>query len=446
MMNHDSSHSEYFEELCALAASGQISEREFVELQDHLEHCAHCRLVHADFTDLLHSKLPLAGPELTGSSKLAGFFSENSSYYERFLARARRRGLLVTGGPLRNTPWNNWGSWLWTRFCYSQVATLVLALLLVMVGILGYSLRQSNVRYRTMAADMAALSDQLRQQSSPGRGAPQDTSQAGLSPRDTASRPPESLPSMLEPDAELVKAHRDHAAAEARSKALEEKVQMVASELEALRTQHEEVNKSRNQLENKLAESEQTVTRVNDELQKTRRGRSEDATRMAALNTEIRQLSEKLGTQTETLDRNTALLAASRDIHDLMGARNLHIVDVWDVDSKGKDRRAFGRVFYTEEKSLIFYAFDLSHQSTAKRNASFQVWGARGPTQTPAESLGIFYVDNQKQNRWVLKFEDPRVLAEIDSVFVTVEPQGGSARPTGRKLLYAYLKTNLNHP
>ena len=59
MMNHDSSHSEYFEELCALAASGQISEREFVELQDHLEHCAHCRLVHADFTDLLHSKLPL---------------------------------------------------------------------------------------------------------------------------------------------------------------------------------------------------------------------------------------------------------------------------------------------------------------------------------------------------------------------------------------------------
>ena len=162
MMNHDSSHSEYFEELCALAASGQISEREFVELQDHLQHCAHCRLVHADFTDLLHSKLPLAGPELAGSSKLAGFFSENSTYHERFLARARRRGLLVAGSLLRNTPWNNWGSWLWTRFCYSQVATLVLALLLLTVGILGYSLRQSNVRYRTLAADMAALSDQFR--------------------------------------------------------------------------------------------------------------------------------------------------------------------------------------------------------------------------------------------------------------------------------------------
>jgi hypothetical protein len=55
-------------------------------------------------------------------------------------------------------------------------------------------------------------------------------------------------------------------------------------------------------------------------------------------------------------------------------------------------------------------------------------------------------VDDQKQNRWVLKFDDPRTLAEIDSVFVTVEPAGGSAKPTGNKLLYAYLLANPNHP
>jgi hypothetical protein len=139
-------------------------------------------------------------------------------------------------------------------------------------------------------------------------------------------------------------------------------------------------------------------------------------------------------------------LAAGRDIHDLMGARNLHIVDVFDIDSKGKDGRAFGRVFYTEEKSLIFYAFDLNDRSTPRRNASFQVWGTRGPAQRPTQSLGIFYIDDQKQNRWVLKFEDPTVLAEIDSVFVTVEPPGGSTKPTGQKFLYAYLKANPNHP
>ena len=65
---------------------------------------------------------------------------------------------------------------------------------------------------------------------------------------------------------------------------------------------------------------------------------------------------------------------------------------------------------------------------------------------SPARSLGIFYVDDPKKNRWVLKFEDPRILAEIDSVFVTIEPPGGSAKPTGRKFLYAYLNANPNHP
>jgi hypothetical protein len=74
------------------------------------------------------------------------------------------------------------------------------------------------------------------------------------------------------------------------------------------------------------------------------------------------------------------------------------------------------------------------------------VWGTRGPAQNPARSLGIFYVDDQKLNRWLLKFEDPRILAEIDSVFVTIEPPGGSAKPTGRKFLYAYLNANPNHP
>ena len=207
-----------------------------------------------------------------------------------------------------------------------------------------------------------------------------------------------------------------------------------------MKAQFVDASDSRNQLENKLAEAEQVIARVNAELHSVREGRSNDAVAIAAQGLEIQELSEKLSAQTETLERERSLLAAGRDIHDLMGARNLHIVDVLDVDSKGKDRRAFSRVFYTEEKSLIFYAFDLGDRGTAKRNASFQVWGARGPAQNPAQSLGIFYVDDQKQNRWVLKFEDPGILAEIDSVFVTVEPPGGSAKPTGHKLLYAYLK------
>src|SRR5262244_2351116 len=102
MLNHEGSHPEYYEELCALAASGQISEPEFIELQHHLQECEECRAAYADFIDLLHDKLPLAEPEIVGSSKLPNFFSESPSYRERFLARARKEGLAISSRPLQD--------------------------------------------------------------------------------------------------------------------------------------------------------------------------------------------------------------------------------------------------------------------------------------------------------------------------------------------------------
>lgn len=49
------------------------------------------------------------------------------------------------------------------------------------------------------------------------------------------------------------------------------------------------------------------------------------------------------------------------------------------------------------------------------------------------------------QNRKAI-FRITKTLAEIDAVFVTIEPKGGSARPTGKQLLFAYLKADSNHP
>src|SRR5215831_10023770 len=99
MLNHD-----YVEELCALAASGQISEPEFVELQDHMRDCARCQSTYTDFIDLLHSKLPLVGWERMACSRLAGLFLKRSSYRERFLARARKQSVVVSQ-PLRIGLW-----------------------------------------------------------------------------------------------------------------------------------------------------------------------------------------------------------------------------------------------------------------------------------------------------------------------------------------------------
>jgi hypothetical protein len=132
-----------------------------------------------------------------------------------------------------------------------------------------------------------------------------------------------------------------------------------------------------------------------------------------------------------------------------MGARKLYIADVFDVDSRSRTRKPFGRVFYTQNKSLIFYAFDLDREAGLKNASTFQVWGQRD--NAPSEkarptNLGILYMDSELNRRWVLRFDDPKQLAEIDAVFVTVEPHGGSQKPTGKPLLYALLRKEANHP
>jgi hypothetical protein len=129
-----------------------------------------------------------------------------------------------------------------------------------------------------------------------------------------------------------------------------------------------------------------------------------------------------------------------------MGARDLYIAEVYDVARTGETQKPYGRVFYTRGKSLIFYAYDLDQQTEAKKVNTFQAWGRRGPDRQQALNLGIFYQDDGARKRWILKCDDPKTLAQIDGVFVTVEPNGGSHRPSGKSLLFAYLKIDPNHP
>jgi hypothetical protein len=147
-----------------------------------------------------------------------------------------------------------------------------------------------------------------------------------------------------------------------------------------------------------------------------------------------------------TIEQQRELLARDRDIRDLMGARDLYMAEVIDVGRNGETKKPFGRVFYTKGKSLIFYAYDLDQQPGLREASTFQAWGRRGPDVAQAMSLGLFYVDNTTHKRWILKFDDPKSIDQIDAVFVTVEPKGGSRKPSGKQLLFAYLRVEPNHP
>ena len=185
---------------------------------------------------------------------------------------------------------------------------------------------------------------------------------------------------------------------------------------------------------------------LEDKLDSLERQSGQDNQRASALEARVTDLTRSLHEREATIDQQQELLAHDRDIRDLMGARDLYVAEVYDVERTGETKKPYGRVFYTKGKSLIFYAYDLDQQAGVKNASSFQAWGRRGPDWQEALNLGVFYIDNASKRRWVLRFDDPKALAQIDAVFVTVEPNGGSHKPSNKPLLFAYLHIDPNHP
>jgi len=209
------------------------------------------------------------------------------------------------------------------------------------------------------------------------------------------------------------------------------------------------LSQERDSLTNQLQSLNQSYGVDRTELANLRLERDKTLMRTASLEAKIAELASANKDQERRLKDTDQYLSSDRDIRELMGARRLYIADVFDVDGSSRTQKPFGRVFYTQGKSLIFYAFDLDREPGVVNASTFQVWGQREAPQGQQESpmnLGILYMDNESKRRWVMRFDDPKKLAEIDAVFVTVEPRGGSHKPTNKPFLYALLRNEANHP
>jgi hypothetical protein len=443
---------ERFEELCALAALGQISELEFVELRSHLEVCKPCRAERADYESLIHHKIPLVmaheSNRLTRPGRVRNFLSRSKRLERAFRIKAQQKGLRFSES-VEPTPYLSRLSTIIPRLTFKTAVALISALLLAAIAVLAHRLSVSDGRNAALTMEISKLRSQnaaVQQRSAENGKSATSNSVAVAVPNTNVEEVRESSSAADLLAGELSKARDENATALTRVQALEAQLQAASQEAQALRSEVDTGKSKGSELESKLRETEASLDHMNQEIQRLRSSSSGTDAQLAAQDARVKELSERLKAQTEVLDRERSLLAAGRDIRDLMGARNLHILDVFDVDGKGKNKRTFGRVFYTEGKSLIFYAFDLGDKKGSLTKASFQAWGYHASNERSFESLGIFYVDDKNQNRWVLKFDDADVLAHIDSVFVTIEPSGGSPKPTGHKLLYAYLNNRPNHP
>lgn len=422
MQNNGTLTHQRFEELAALAALGEASPQELKELQAHTAGCESCRAHYLDFEEILNERLPLLDSGREPIFERLEFVFRGNSYRARFRARAAEHGITV---PMQRPR-------LSVPISHALGLGAASLVLLLTIGIVSYRVRESHLRDAAtnlrLESELVQLRQRIYELSS------QTASLAAVNQRSHAEQRPGRSVSLRTPD--------QYANLQARSRSLENELKGALAELEKTRAELGASRSSETLTSERLRESELALGRATDELNKIRQasgGNSGDYARLA-------ELTDRLKMQSEEMEREERLLTADRDIRDLMGARNLHIVDVFDVDGDGNTKRPFGRAFYTEGKSLIFYAFDLGDKKHVKTKSTFQAWGQRESKTESVQSLGIFYMDDQKQNRWVLKFDDPKVLAQIDAVFVTVEPPGGSTRPNGQKLLYAYLNANPNHP
>ncbi len=439
------SHEKYLE-LCAASTAGELSAEEQLDLEEHLANCASCRQAKYEFELAVQSAVPALArnvPMRSEESETNWSVEEaEAAFFERLSTDKSARptdavaGVESTGGAPAghrftyrpsNIPWVE----LWM-----PVAACVLVA--ISLGILAY---QSGVKHGASNVQLSAL--------------PAQSTLASVEEQisDSGHERAQLVAKLAEDDRAL--------------KDLKLEVAEQADEIKRLESVHNAVVKqTQNDERSEVGASAETLrhdaeiatAQANLEALRAKTDalsqQREDAARHAlALEAKVEELSEVARGREQTLDQQQAeiakqqeLLDHDRDIRELMGARDLYIAEVHDVAGNGETEKTYGRVFYTKGKSLIFYAYDLDQEAGLKNASTFQAWGRRGVDKQQALSLGVFYEDNASKKRWVLKFDDPKALATIDAVFVTAEPSGGSHHPSGKQLLFAYLRVNPNHP
>jgi Putative zinc-finger len=430
---------EEFLELCAVLTSGDLTPEEQKKLKLHLANCAECRKALEEFGAAVDFGVPLLASKLSGvlpdEPALPGRplgavkvpFKDASSESDHKEARistdGEKRGFAFAHKNGQERPQVN-GSYVWMPFAASILLTIALGVSAYRAG----KGRYGEARHSTSAnadAHLGALEQRISD-----AGHDREVLRGQLAERDKVIR---DLRRQVEEQ----------------SRSLDEMKSAQASLEQSLAADDADkrrVAEDRAGLAEKYDAAQASLAKMQAELDSANAQQSEEKVEEASLESQMKNLSDQLRDQGQTVAQQDELLSHDRDIRELMGARDLYVAEVYDVARDGSTEKAYGRVFYTKGKSLIFYAYDLDETPGLRNASTFQAWGRRGPDRDEALNLGIFYVDNAGKKRWVLKFDNPKELDEIDAVFVTVEPKGGSSKPSGKPLLYAYLQIAPNHP
>jgi hypothetical protein len=437
-----------FKELAALAQGRALTSSERIQLRRHLEICSACRAISCEYSLLSTEGMAFLAAD-GGHVPEAEAWNDQAARIELFsriqgpeasdvtLANVLTDVPNTVSPPRRAPVFEAWHKRTW------WAALAAAACLLVGVGTGAYQLgnRRQAGRDRTSAAAFVAP-------------APTPVAATPINALTSEKKMAEDLlaaqtTQISRLQKQILGDERDLAGLRATLHTAESRSNELSATSSTEEAQLRQVSEERDKLAAQVRDAEKAYQLLQAEFTSLRAEHDRALLHTASLESKIEELSADGREQERRLKDDEQYLTSDRDIRELMGARKLYIADVFDVDSGSRTRKPFGRVFYTQNKSLIFYAFDLDHQPGAKNASAFQVWGQRDAelnAKSHPMNLGILYMDSESNRRWVLRWDDPKQLAEIDAVFVTVEPQGGSQKPTGKPFLYALLRKEANHP
>jgi len=409
-----------FVALCALFYSGEISDEEWALLQVHLAYCDSCRNTFEQYKQIAKDVIPAMAASAATESKTP--LVQSAASLDEAEQRLMSSLHVVSSQPKPPVP---------AKSSRRLVVGGLAACFLIFLAFASVHFSRSRGKPSTLTAT-----------SSP-------TARTSVSPKDTSANEQDQL-ELEQSRQQIAGLQRRLATAETPAVDSNGAVATLRKQLQAEQTEREQIASDRDALSKQLVTAQTDIQTLGAKLTSASAGADQQSGRVAMLEAKVQALNVSLNEADTALndkDRMLALdkdfLSHDRDIRDLIGARNLYIADIFDTTETGKTAKPFGRIFYTKDSSLVFYGFDLEKQRGLERDAAFQVWGS-GSDRSPV-SLGLFYQDDS-HNRWVLRCNDPKTLARLNMVFVTVEPPGGSSKPTGKPLLRAYLQIASNHP
>ncbi|HKV91748.1 MAG TPA: zf-HC2 domain-containing protein, partial [Candidatus Angelobacter sp.] len=313
-----------FEELCALAAAGEISAADAEALEAHLENCGSCREVLAEMQEVHAHLLPIhddPGDVMAGTQDLV--------LRQTILKQARKEG-----ATLSSDAWASGYSRPRSNSLIVPIGMLAAAVIVLSVSV-GIAFEHSRIREAKPVEQItkSSMAEELLS--------------AAL--RETKSNLLEVSDAKRDLEAQVQKERTEKAEL---TRKLDQVQATLAGSAELAEQKEQLIVDLKGQLEVARAKEGEAEAAI-EQLKRA------DETDAVATRYEIQDLKEKLTASSASLDRERQMLSAGREIRDLIAARNLHIVDVYDTNAQGKTSRAFGRVFYTEGKSLVFYAYDL---------------------------------------------------------------------------------------